>query len=58
MRDCAKIKSRAGGIWTRGLFVPNEARYQTALQPDVNCVHSSYEYMMQLHAVIAHETLQ
>jgi len=24
---------RAGGIRTHGLFVPNEARYQTALQP-------------------------
>ncbi|MFM2171503.1 MAG: hypothetical protein RI957_1732, partial [Verrucomicrobiota bacterium] len=27
---------RAGGIRTHGLFVPNEARYQTALQPDVD----------------------
>ena len=25
---------RAGGIRTHDLFVPNEARYQTALQPE------------------------
>jgi hypothetical protein len=25
---------RGGGIRTHGLFVPNEARYQTALRPD------------------------
>ena len=28
---------RAGGIRTHGLFVPNEARYQTALQPERVC---------------------
>ena len=26
---------RGGGIRTHGLFVPNEARYQTALRPDI-----------------------
>ena len=26
---------RGGGIRTHGLFVPNEARYQTALRPDM-----------------------
>ena len=30
---------RGGGIRTHGLFVPNEARYQTALRPD-NLVES------------------
>ncbi len=28
-------KGRGGGIRTHGLFVPNEARYQTALRPDI-----------------------
>ena len=26
---------RGGGIRTHGLFVPNEARYQAALRPDI-----------------------
>ena len=25
---------RSGGTWTRGLLVPNQARYQTALHPE------------------------
>ena len=29
---------RGGGIRTHGLFVPNEARYQAALRPDILAV--------------------
>ena len=31
----ADSDGRGGGIRTHGLFVPNEARYQTALRPDI-----------------------
>ena len=33
-RDAGTSSGRAGGIRTHDLFVPNEARYQTALQPE------------------------
>ena len=33
------MDGRAGGIRTRDLFVPNEARYQTALQPEWKIVN-------------------
>ncbi len=37
MRETLKnpTAGRGGGIRTHGLFVPNEARYQTALRPDM-----------------------
>ena len=34
-REGRFFNGRGGGIRTHGLFVPNEARYQTALRPDM-----------------------
>ena len=39
---CSINNGRGGGIRTHGLFVPNEARYQTALRPDIILVRPDW----------------